>query len=111
MALVWKPHEFHLWKLVPEVVEGRVIKSEWVWDSTFSGLLVEKAAHEVRDLTDIESQNLAVVLMELEDSEAVELGDQLVLDAWKYRVLVDPIRFSIDLPTDHAKVVVERLDS
>lgn len=111
MSLVWKPHEFQLWKLAPEVVEGRVLKSEWVWDSTFSGLLVEKAAHEVRDLIDVESQNLAVVLMELGDSEAVELGDQIVLDSWKYRVLVDPIRFSMGLPTDHAKVVVERLDS
>lgn len=94
-----------------EVVEGRVVKNEWVWESTFSGLLVEKTAHEVRDLIDVESQNLAVVLLELEDSEEVELGDQMVLDTWKYRVRVDPIRFSMGLPTDHVKVVVERLDS
>jgi len=92
-------------------VEDRVVGNEWTLAQTFYGLLVEKTAKEARDLVDFESENPAIVLLDLGDAVLIELGDQLILDEMKYRVVADPSRFEMGLPTDHAKVVVERLDS
>lgn len=111
MSLVWNPHELQLWKLEPEIVEERVVGNEWTLAQTFSGLLVEKTANELRDLVDLESENPAIILLDLDDAISIELGDQIVLDEVRYRVVADLIRFEMGLPTDHAKVVVERLDS
>lgn len=109
MGLVWKPHDFVIWKLVPDVVSGVIVRSEWVAGESVSGLLVEKSPSEVRDLIDLESRNPAVVL--LDDASGIVVGDRLELDEVFYRVLVDPQTHAMGLATDHARLIVERLDS
>ncbi|MFM9872723.1 MAG: hypothetical protein ACKVQS_04565 [Fimbriimonadaceae bacterium] len=108
MGLVWKPHDLVVWKLVPDVVDGVLVRSEWVSGATVSGLLVEKSSKEVKDLIDLESRNPAVVL--LDDASGVEMGDRLELDGVFYRVLADPQVLSMGLVTDHARLIVERLN-
>ncbi len=108
MALVWKPHDFVIWKLVPDVVDGVLVRSEWVSETTVSGLLVEKTPKEVRDSVDLDSKNPAVVL--LDEGFGIELGDRLELNEVFYRVLVDPQVHAMGLATDHARLFVDRLE-
>lgn len=108
MALVWKPHEFVVWKLVPDVVDGVLVRSDWVAGETVSGLLVEKTPKEARDFIDPECRNPAVVL--LDDDSGIEMGDRLELEEVFYRVWVDPQVHAMGLATDHARLIVERLD-
>lgn len=108
MALVWKPHEFAIWKLIPTVVDGVLERSDWIAGETVGGLLVEKTPKEARDMIDLECRNPAVVL--LDDDAGIEMGDRLELDGILYRVLVDPLNHVMGLSTDHSRLIVERLD-
>lgn len=110
MSLVWKPHEIEHWQIVPEVVEGRVIRSEWELNQSFFGLIVAETPKEIKDMIDLDCKSPAIVLLEVEDSFEVKIGDHLELNEIRYQVVADPVRFEMGLPTDHAKVVVERLD-
>lgn len=110
MGLVWKPHQFRLWSLVPEIVGGVLVRSEWDSGALMSGLLVEKTPKFVMDELGIEGKNPAVVLMDLDDCDLISVGDRLELDGVFYRVVVDPQRFEMGLATDHGRLIVERLD-
>lgn len=110
MGLLWKPHNFVIWKLVPQIVDGVLVRSDWAAGSAVDGLLVEKAPREVRELIGRESKNPAIVLMDLASAVGLQLGDRLELDGAMYQVAADPQTFYMGLATDHARLIVERLD-
>lgn len=110
MGLVWRPHAFRFWTLVPEIVGGVLVRSEWDSGSMMSGLLIEKSPKFLKDELGIEGKNPAVILMDLADIDLISLGDRLELEGVFYRVLGEPQRFEMGLPTDHGRLIVERLD-
>lgn len=110
MGLPWKPHIFTVWQLVPDVVDGVLVRSHWTPGPTVAGLMVAKTPREVGDLIDRESKNPAVVLLDVADAASISLGDRVEHGGNLFQVAADPQIHAMGLPTDHARLIVEGLD-